>query len=150
MRDFCGAALTAYRAGYTLQALNIELGAAGAALGLAALKHDEVELRTVWLTLVYKTLRALGHQGGGERLEASGGDRQWERDGMDGFVTSIVGAVREGYDMKRIQLEQRLAQEGNARSALESAVLGQSTRLVVTTVAVADEEFGSEKGEHRE
>lgn len=115
-------------------------------LGLATLKHDEVELRTVWLTLVYKTLRALGHSGGGEEAGAAGEEGQWKRDGMDGFVSSIVGAVRAGYDMKRIQLEQRLAQEGNTRNPLESAVLGQSTRLVVTTVAVADEEFGSGTG----
>lgn len=125
----------------------MELGVAGTTLRLPVLKHDEVELRTVWLTLVYKTLRALGYSGGGEELKIAEREQRWQGDGMGGFVSNIVSAVRAGYDMKQIQLEQQLAQGGEARSALESAVLGQSTRLVVTTIAVADEELREERGE---
>lgn len=130
LREFCKHALEAYTSGYTLSALNLELSSTSGSV--QSLQKDEAELRSVWLTLVYKTLRALNISGGGEYdgvLKAP--------DGMDSFVKSIVSAVRAGYDMKRIQLEQSVG-GGEGRSDMESAILGQSTRLVVTTIQAAE------------
>lgn len=134
LRDFCDNALAAYRAGYTLQALQFELSASQS-VGARALRADEAELRSVWLALVYKTLRKIGYPGGGS-------DAAYDK--IDAFVGNIVAAVRAGYDMKRIQLEQSLMLGGGdrPRTELESAVLGQSTRLVITTISAANEDMG--------
>lgn len=141
LREFCDTALAAYREGYSLQALQMELATSGAsAQALRALQSDEVELRAVWLSLVYKTLRVLGYPAK-RSVEAEG------KDGMDEFVGNIVNAVRMGYDIKRIQLEQSLSQRDKPRTTLESAILGQSTRLVVTTISAANEDMQGRQGE---
>lgn len=139
LREFCDTALAAYREGYSLQALQMELSTSGAsAQAMRALQHDEVELRSVWLSLVYKTLRVLRYPAK-RRVET-------EEDGMDEFVGNIVNAVKMGYDMKRIQLEQSLSQKEKPRTTLESAILGQSTRLVVTTISAATEDLEGRQG----
>lgn len=86
-------------------------------------------MRAVWLALVYKTLRNINFPGGSTTSDMP-------PDRLDAFVKDVVVAVRRGYDMKRIQLEQLSV--GEPRTDLESAVLGQSTRLVVTTISAAD------------
>lgn len=128
LKDFCRVSLDAYRSGFSLQALQLELSTHS-----SCLQRDELELRSVWLTLVYKTLRQIGFPARQILPDAP--------DKLDDFVKNIVAAVRAGYDIKRIQLEQSLSQGPNdkPRSVLESAVLGQSTRLVVTTISTAED-----------
>lgn len=138
LADFCRNALDAYRNGYSLQALQFELSASNNSY-TRKLRSDEVELRDVWLSLVYKTLRQVRFPV--ERTAVGVTDTY---DKFDEFVQNIISAVRAGYDMKRIQLEQSLRQSSSdrPRTTLESAILNQSTRLVITTLSAADDEMG--------
>jgi hypothetical protein len=125
-----------------------------------SLEADEVELRTIWLTLVFKVLRYVNFPR--DRLppeaptESSSRSRAITEefrvpDQFDRFVQSIVDAARSGYDLARIRLEQQLqirsmtSLQGNTvgaatnqRSPLEAAILNQSTRLVLLTVEIVD------------
>lgn len=140
LQDFCTSVMDAYRSGYSLQALQFELSANRGGSGGRMLQNDEVELRSVWLTLCFKTLRQIGFP-----VDADAAARSSVTyDKMDEFVQNIVAAVKAGYDMKRIQLEQALGQGASEkpRTSLESAILGQSTRLVITTIAAASDAMG--------
>lgn len=130
VRNFVKHALEAYTRGYSLAALRLELREPSP----RPLASDEAELRDVWLSLVYKTLRAVRFPGAGARDGAP-------PDHFDAFVRSIVAAKQGGSDLTRIQLEH--AVDGDPRSPLESAILRQSTRLVVATIDVADEMRGA-------
>lgn len=139
------------------------------------LQSDEIELRTVWITLVYKVLREIRFpqdeaapmppQAGLDKDDGDGaadapdsvaargsGSTLAPPDNFDVFVKSIVGAARAGYDLERIKLEQQYGsgaagpaeqskqqqQQQQERTPLESAILAQSTRMVVLTLEVAD------------
>lgn len=129
VRDFCRTGLEAYVAGYSLPALRVALASTAPERALAS---DEAELRDVWLSLVYKTLRAVGVP------SAERSDALTVPDKFDEFVRGIIDAVRQGYDLKRIQLEQALRDTGGEqRTTLESAILNQSTRLVIATLELA-------------
>ena len=137
--EFVRSALEAYRGGYNLTALQFELQARKDHYS-RNLKQEEVELRSVWLTLVYKTLREVKFPSG-QALTGSGGSGHGHdsHDRLDDFVKNIVDAVKEGYDMKRIQLEQSLIEhDQKPKSPLELAILNQSLRLVLLTLSIAN------------
>jgi hypothetical protein len=133
---FCREVSRAHAAGFSLDALLLELGTAAAgrsATALArALQPDEVELRSVWVTLCYKTLRARGGVGSG----GGGIPDQW-----DAFVRNVAAAKAQGYDQKRIMLEQTMASAPGVpqRTPMESAVLQQAVRIVLSTLALDGE-----------
>lgn len=151
LHDFCSTALDAYRRGYSLTALDLELAATSTASAVDGrpLLRDEVELRSVWLSLVFKTLRHIGFPTLSSSSSATEDNDAMEAnksrsgflppDRMDVFVGNIVRAVRDGYDMNRIRLEQSMFNDDRPRTELESAILGQSTRLVITTITAADD-----------
>lgn len=127
IRKFVSLALDAYTKGIPLSALRDELRTGEG----PQLANDEAELRDVWLALVYKTLRFVRFPGNTNTPSVP--------DQFDAFVKSIVIARRNGNDLPRIQLEHAVT-SGNERSTpLESAILRQSTRLVITTLEEADE-----------
>ncbi|BAM83172.1 hypothetical protein CYME_CMT178C [Cyanidioschyzon merolae strain 10D] len=171
LRSFIASTVRAYRLGYSLDALEIELRRVGAeslrsgnrsASGELPrpLEADEVELRTIWLTLVFKVLRYVNFPR--DRMPPEAPSEQSSRnraiteefrvpDQFDRFVQSIVDAARAGYDLARIRLEQQLQLKSmpqapgtsigtstSQRSPLESAILNQSTRLVLLTVEIVD------------
>jgi len=145
LKDFIRAVLAAYRKGFSLTALQFELQAERDA-GTHRLAQDELELRTLWTSLIFKTLRKMNvrrDQAGGEELVAV-------PDAFDSFVAGIISAVKSGYDLARIQLEQSVANNSNTDNAsdqgrrnFEAAVLRQSTRIVYNTVAVISDEADS-------
>lgn len=145
MADFSRAVLSAYRSGFSLNALQLEMGGADTTSMLGrSLQSDEVELRSVWLALAYKTMRYLRvpssglMDGAGATGESTGA---FDRDRLDDFVQGICIASEKGYDQKRIQLEQSLnSSDSSPSSPLENAILQQSVRIVLTTIAVAKEE----------
>ena len=146
LKAFIAATAEAYRRGYSLEALDVEVRRAssetrtrdGRPVVQRSLQSDEVELRSIWLTLVYKALRYIDYPR--ERLPpdvdaagmaagrppspsntaatrittraASGATRTATEfrfpDPFDRFVKSIVDAARAGYDLARIKLEQQI------------------------------------------
>lgn len=141
LRAFCEEALDAYCRGYSLVALQLEMSGSPSRVYGRALASDEVELRSVWLSLVFKTLRYTCFPTTTSQ-DSNNFPQSLERDRLDEFVLNIVEATRKGYDMKRIQLEQALTASetsGKPRTPVENAILNQSVRLVLTTLQVADD-----------
>jgi hypothetical protein len=149
LANFCNEAISAYRSGHSLVSVQLEMSSvsSGGSLG-RSLASDEVELRSVWLSLVYKTLRQLRFpiDHGAESSPSDG----FDRDRLDEFVKNIVSAARSGYDMKRIKLEQALTsstspgdggKNTSPRTPLEDAILNQSTRIVLTCYQLASDQM---------
>lgn len=132
---FIGAVLKAYQAGFDLSAVLFELQNRTSAGTLKMrLKQDEIEFRTVWITIVYKTLRHMKVP----RDTSRGEEFPGMPDSFDVFIGSVYKAVKNGYDLQRIQLEQSMANpSGVSRNDFESAVLRQSTRIVYYTIQQA-------------
>lgn len=145
LSDFSREVLQAYKRGFSLTALQLEMGGADTTAVLGRpLQSDEVELRSVWLALAYKTMRYLGLGPGDQMGEPSAtgeSSSAFDRDRLDDFVQGICIAAEKGYDQKRIQLEQSLnpSSSSSSNTALENAILQQSIRIVLTTIAVAKE-----------
>lgn len=147
VESFVRAAAAAYAADLSMGDLDAALAAC--TIGGRRLVDADAELRSVWLSLAYKTLRAVGIKGGGGEVTLAVPDR------FDAFVADLVAAVRGGYDTRRIRLAQSVGTGGGdgsgggttpdaqvgggseARSPTEAAILAQSTRLVTTTLEVA-------------
>lgn len=123
-------------------ALQLEMSGNPSRVFGRALASDEIELRSVWLTLVFKTLRYLRFPTTSISQNGSTAADAFDRDRLDDFVMNITEAARKGYDLKRIQLEQNLTASQSSekpRTPVENAILNQSTRLVLTTIQVANE-----------
>lgn len=145
LKNFVQAAVQAYRSGYSLQALQMEMasmsdGGRNFSFLPRPLREDEVELRSMWVSLVYKTARAAGEPSGDSTPSGS----SLSFDAFDGFVKKIVAAVRAGSNFEKIKLEQALAgtgSDGPSRTPEEAAILLQSTRLVVLTMEFLSGQF---------
>mmetsp|Transcript_11401 Transcript_11401/g.23076 ORF Transcript_11401/g.23076 Transcript_11401/m.23076 type:complete len:231 (-) Transcript_11401:1325-2017(-) len=144
LQNFIATAIQAFRAGYSVQTLQMEIaaetGSDRATMLPRPLRDDEVELRSMWLSLVFKTLRAAS----GTTDEPSGGPSSSSSaaapasfDPFDAFVANVIRAFRAGSNFERMKLEQSLsvgAQGTPQRTAEEAAILLQSTRIVVLTL----------------
>lgn len=142
LKSFCEEGIAAYYRGYSLMALQLEMSGNPSRVFGRALASDEIELRSVWLTLVFKTLRYLRFPTTSISQNGSTAADAFDRDRLDDFVMNITEAARKGYDLKRIQLEQNLTASQSSekpRTPVENAILNQSTRLVLTTIQVANE-----------
>ena len=62
LKLFIAAALTAYERGFTVNALSLELAQCPTQTAGRPLMQEEVELRSVWLSLVYLTLANVRHE----------------------------------------------------------------------------------------
>eukprot|EP00276_Gloeochaete_wittrockiana_P004073 CAMPEP_0184657770 /NCGR_PEP_ID=MMETSP0308-20130426/21756_1 /TAXON_ID=38269 /ORGANISM="Gloeochaete witrockiana, Strain SAG 46.84" /LENGTH=149 /DNA_ID=CAMNT_0027096025 /DNA_START=295 /DNA_END=744 /DNA_ORIENTATION=- len=131
--------MEAYKKGYSLQTLNLELNLAqdDPEAITYSLAQEEQDMRTVWLSLVFLTCAKAGVSRPSYAVEPK------DDHGLSRFVTMVVEAFRKGYDLERLKLEQRLAAssadkdisspEQQAKQNLESAVLSQSMRIVMLT-----------------
>ncbi|KAK4534365.1 hypothetical protein CDCA_CDCA01G0390 [Cyanidium caldarium] len=165
LKAFIAATAEAYRRGYSLEALDVEVRRAssetrtrdGRPVVQRPLQSDEVELRTIWLTLVYKALRYIDYPR--ERLPpdvdaagmaagrppspsntaatpittrtTAGATRTATEfrfpDPFDRFVKSIVDAARAGYDLARIKLEQQIRNATTNNSEADASAAGGSS-----------------------
>ncbi|KAA8498929.1 hypothetical protein FVE85_6514 [Porphyridium purpureum] len=133
LKEFIAAVLQAYQAGFGLNPILFELQSRQGS-SKRRLQPDELEFRTVWITIVYKTLRHMNVP----RDTSVSQEIVGLPDSFDTFVASVYKAVKNGYDLKRIQLEQSMANpNGQSRNDFESAVLLQSTRIVFYTIELA-------------
>ncbi|GJQ11875.1 hypothetical protein GpartN1_g3666.t1 [Galdieria partita] len=139
LSDFISATATCFRNGIPLETLNSSLGSMKETY-FRPLKVEEFELLRTWLILVYKTLKEVLHS-----TENKRGICETDDSIYDEFVKSIVTALRVGYSLEKIRLEQAVFNtKTQPRTEFESALLSQSTRIVVLTVQIANE-FSSEQ-----
>ena len=95
LKLFIAAALTAYERGFTVNALSLELAQCPTQTAGRPLMQEEVELRTVWLSLVYLTLANVRHES--EASEAVGASVPAEiRSKFQTFVYDVVNAAQGG------------------------------------------------------
>ena len=93
LKLFIASAFTAYERGFTASALNLELGALQTQTAGRPLMQEEVELRTVWLCLVFLTLENIRHPsaaGGAVGDSVPGEIRQK----FQTFVYDVVNAAK--------------------------------------------------------
>ncbi|GJD10025.1 hypothetical protein Gasu2_42450 [Galdieria sulphuraria] len=140
LSDFISATAACFKSGIPLKTLKESLENMKETY-FRPLKVEEFELLRTWLTLVYKTLKEVLFP----LTENKRGICDTDDSIYDEFVKSIVTAIREGYSMEKIRLEQVVTNtKTQPRTEFESALLSQSTRIVVQTVQIA-KEFSSEQ-----
>ena len=141
LKLFIATALTAYERGFTVSALNLELAQCPAQTAGRPLMQEEVELRSVWVCLVYLTLANVQHKS--DAPEAVGASVPAEiRQKFQTFVYDVVNAQRGGFTLESLKLEEMLRRQGTAAeglSAVEKAILGPSMRVIFLTLTVRDE-----------
>lgn len=141
LKLFIASAFTAYERGFTASALNLELGALQTQTAGRPLMQEEVELRTVWLCLVFLTLENIRHPsaaGGAVGDSVPGEIRQK----FQTFVYDVVNAAKGGFTLETLKLEDLLRRsdaDAASLSQMEKAILGQSMRVVFLTLAVKEE-----------
>ena len=108
------------------------------------LMDEELELRRLWVCLVFLTLEAVGVEveaTGDEDTESGTAVPAEVRDEYSAFVQRIVDAKRGGATLKALKLDELLGSRGaEPRTAIETAVLSQSMRLCFFTMVVLDDE----------
>ena len=104
------------------------------------LMQEEVDLRQVWLCLVFLTLANVGHP---SAAAAACGESVPEeiRKQFGTFVYDVVNARKSGFTLETLKLEDLMRRSGTGESmtAMEKAILGQSMRVVFLTLTVKEE-----------
>lgn len=133
---FIKAVMKAYSQGYTVPSLTMEVGMCTQQTAGRPLQAEEVELRTVWMTLVYLVLeKARWPQSTPRNVRI---DPPF-KDKFDDFVENVMRAHQRGYSLQSLKLEEMMRKGGDPRTPWESAVLSQSLRIVFTTLSVMQE-----------
>lgn len=145
LKLFIASAVSAYEQGFAVPALLLELGQIEVSTAGRSLMQEEVDLRTLWVGLVYLTAQQLFHptQGGGDMGGTVPPDI---RSKFNTFVYDVVNAKRGGWTFQTLKLEELMRSSGgeggvevSSMSAMERAILGQSMRVVFLTIQVIEE-----------
>ena len=140
LKLFIAAAYAAYERGFTVSALGLELSALTTQTAGRPLMQEEVDLRQVWLCLVFLTLANVGHP---SAAAAACGESVPEeiRKQFGTFVYDVVNARKSGFTLETLKLEDLMRRSGTGESmtAMEKAILGQSMRVVFLTLTVKEE-----------
>jgi len=120
------------------------------------LAQEEVELRSLWLSLVYMTLQQVYHPTRSITEEATGSagvsaEAVAEsvpseiRQKFNTFVYDCVNARQGGWTLQTLKLEELMKSSGGNSAApdmtdpMEKAILGQSMRIVFLTLQCLDD-----------
>ena len=152
LKLFVAAALSGYEQGFTIPALQLELSTVPTQSAGRPLARDEVELRTVWLSLVYLVAENVGHpsQPNQSRSKskttaaAVGATVPPEiRSQFCTFIYDVVNARQSGYTLETLKLEDLMRRSGGdeekSMTDMERAILSQSMRICFLTLTVLDE-----------
>jgi len=142
LMEFIRATRDAYDEGITVPALNLELSMCKQYTAGRPLQPEEIDLRSVWLSLVYLTFERVGYASStgtfpGESVAAD------LRQKFYTFTYDIVNAKKQGYDLAGLKLEEILqsSEEKSAteRTPMEQAVLSQAMRICYLAIQAAEE-----------
>ena len=150
LKLFIAAAQTGYTRGHTLDDLSAEIDVCPAQSAGRPLMAEEVQLRTLWLTLIYLALEQLS----GETAEMSGAVPQPLCTEYAPFVSRLLSAKRAGVPLSQLSVDGALATPqqppgpagdvddstaGGAPDETQRAVLKTSMRVVYLVVDVLDD-----------
>lgn len=147
LKLFISAALSGYEQGFTIPALLLELSQVPTQTAGRPLAQEELDLRTVWISLVYLVAENVGHPSkasGMKAAQAVGSTVPPEiRSQFCTFVYDVVNARRGGYTFEALKLEDLMRRSGDEKAKpmteVERAVLSQSMRICFLTLTVMDE-----------
>lgn len=138
LMEFVRATRDAYDEGVMVPALNLELSTCQQYSAGRPLQADEIELRTVWLSLVYLTFERVGYESkrtGGFLGQSVAADL---RQKFHTFTYDIVNAKKQGFDLAELKLEEVL-QSDEERSPMEQAILSQAMRICYLAIQATEE-----------
>lgn len=138
LMEFVRATRDAYDEGVMVPALNLELSTCQQYSAGRPLQSDEIELRTVWLSLVYLTFERVGYESkstGGFLGQSVAADL---RQKFYTFTYDIVNAKKQGFDLAELKLEEVL-QSDEERSPMEQAILSQAMRICYLAIQATEE-----------
>eukprot|EP00903_Cladosiphon_okamuranus_P011145 g10519.t1 len=136
IKAFISTIKEAYERGYTVPALTMEVSFVPTKTAGRDLHQDEVELRSIWIALVYLTLENANWPQKVQRaheISAPFMDRFAE------FVQKVMDAAAKGHTLQTLKLEEVMRRGAEPRTPLEQAVLSQSMRIVFATIDLMKE-----------
>lgn len=147
IQEFVIACIAAFKAGYSLTALQFELSNNEIQYKNTGLTEKEKETRLTWITLVYLTLQKVAFKS--EKAVPKVRDDLGESNvgkmvnGLTGLVENVVEAARKGFDLQRFKMELSLRSDtaSDQLSGAEISIRSQWSRIVFMTVKVLPEEL---------
>lgn len=155
IQNFVVASVAAYKAGYSVFALKLELAAnerddvvegSDGVVRDTRLNEQEKETRLCWVALVYLTLARYGFprdSGGNVREEFKGTGMEILSEGLAKLVESVASAADRGYDLQKYKMELSLNQDKDSKplSAAELSIRSQWSRIVFSTINILPDDL---------
>jgi len=138
LMEFIRAARDAYDEGIMVPALNLELSMCKQYTAGRPLQSDEIELRTVWLSLAYLTFERVGYECKSADAFPGQSVAAELRQKFYTFTYDIVNAKKQGYDLDALKLEEVL-QSSEEKTPMEKAVLSQAMRICYLAIQATEE-----------
>jgi len=157
IQTFVVASVAAYKAGYSLNALKLELSANEAAATYmgrdTSLNEKEKETRLIWVTLVYLTLMRCGFQSDKPHTpiytDLKGSKMEPILNGLTGLVDSVCEAAKKGYTLQTFKMELSLKAQPDTEkmSSAQASIRSQWSRIIFSTVKILpDSLLGNPRG----
>ena len=139
LKLFIASVKAGYELDLTIPQLNLEIANCGVATAGRPLAADEIELRSVWISLTYLTLELVHHRPDctlGESVPPE------YRQKFNTFVYDVVNAHKSGFTLQSLKLEELMRRDADSPplEMIEEAIMSQSMRLVFLTLEVLKEE----------
>jgi len=138
LMEFVRAARDAFDEGIMVPALNLDLSMCQQYSAGRPLQPDEIDLRTVWLSLVYLTFERVGYESKSAGAFPGQSVAADLRQKFYTFTYDIVNAKKQGYDLANLKLEEVL-QSSEEKTPMEQAVLSQAMRICYLAIQAAEE-----------
>ena len=140
LMEFIRATREAYDEGIMVPALNLELSMCQQYTAGRPLQPDEIDLRTVWLSLVYLTFERVGYESQSAGTFPGQSVAADLRQKFYTFTYDIVNAKKQGFDLAGLKLEEVLqSSDQERRTPMEQAVLSQAMRICYLAIEAAEE-----------
>ena len=136
--EFVRAARDAFDEGIMVPALNLELSMCKQYTAGRPLQAEEIDLRTVWLSLVYLTFERVGYESKSAGAFPGQSVAAELRQKFYTFTYDVVNAKKQGYGLEKLKLEEVL-QSDEEKTPMERAVLSQAMRICFLAIQAAEE-----------
>ena len=136
LRNFIKNSVHAYDAGYSLQALILELSRSKIETGdtkfdsTVQLTFQQRKTREVWLRLIYLTLDRLNYQPQSSAVKPS---KPEDTSGLSTLVYGVCEALKAGFSHDGLMLELSLRKSSQSLSPAQLSLRSQWTRIVFLT-----------------
>ena len=142
LKLFFAAVRASFQLGFELDDLGVRMRALPVQSAGRPLADEEDDLRQLWMALIYMTLQRQGGGDGGDALVPALLSSQHQT-----FVDGVLAAKEAAQPLSQLSIDE-LCGDGVERSAMEKAVLQQSTKVIYTAIdALADIEAAGDRAD---